>query len=163
MDPGTESEERVDTGDDRTEPGTPEMIESEDEETEEEIGLEKEDVGPHRNPLIIEALKALRKQRESLMEDVMEANKNARGTPKEELIARVIRIFTGDVDIDLKAVEKEFLALGPDFALQDILDDEAIERDFMAALTKIRWSRTGKSEDEIRREILEEEMEKPAR
>ena len=108
--------------------------------------------------MIVELLRRLRKQRESLIEDVMGVNKDARGTPKEELIARVVRVFTGATQIDLEAVEKEFLALGPDFALQDYIDDETIERDFMAALTKICWSRTGKSEDKVRREVSEEEM-----
>ena len=65
VDSETESEGSVDSDEERMEPDIPpEMIESEDEETDEEIGLEieKEGMGPHRNPIIVEALRRLRKQ-----------------------------------------------------------------------------------------------------
>ena len=61
-------------------------------------------------------------------------------------------------EVELSPQEKSFLALGPKFPLMETLNNEQIERDFLTALTKIRWSRTGMESDEVTRYKTEEEQ-----
>ena len=49
---------------------------------------------------------------------------------------------------------------GPGFPLMEKLDSGQIERDYLTALTKVRWSRTGLDTSEVVRYKTEEEEEK---
>ena len=64
------------------------------------------------------------------------------------------------MDVELTDQERKFLTLGPDFPLMENLEEKQIERDILTALTKIRWTRTGKeSKEVVRFETLKEVQE----
>ena len=62
-------------------------------------------------------------------------------------------------DIELDEDERLLLLLGPDFDVLDVVTTARAAREFLIALTKIRWSRMGRTEEEIMR-FIDEELEK---
>ena len=61
--------------------------------------------------------------------------------------------------IELDEDETSFLSLGPDFALYEPILRKRAAVDFLAATTKIRWSRMGKPKEEITQLRPKEEIE----
>ena len=62
-------------------------------------------------------------------------------------------------EVDLSPQERKFLALGPGFPLMERLDANQIERDYLTALTKVRWTRMGLETSEVQRYVTEKEEE----
>ena len=81
-----------------------------------------------------------------LEELVMEMNKNIELNKRKFIQEKMITTY-GNVTLD--ANEVKFLELGPNFAMMEDLNLDNIRTEFMIALTKIRWGRMGKEENEV--------------
>ena len=46
------------------------------------------------------------------------------------------------------------LSLGPEFTVLDKIDQRKIKGEFQATLTKIRWSRLGKEQEEVKSQTI---------
>ena len=93
--------------------------------------------------------------RPELTELIKIANRTVKQTPNKKLEEVMVTVY-GDLMLDKD--EKEFLALGPDFALLDDLKSIKATKEFLIAMVKIRWGRMGKSEDGISK-FIDEELE----
>ena len=77
-------------------------------------------------------------------------------TDREALTRKMVNIY-GRIELDDD--ETSFLSLGPDFALYEPILKKKAAVDFLAATTKIRWSRMGKPKEEISQLRPQEEIE----
>ena len=68
-------------------------------------------------------------------------------TNKQELIEKLVNTYGG---IELDKDEKEFLSLGPDFAIFEPLKRQKAAKEFLMATTKIRWDIMGKPIEDIK-------------
>ena len=80
------------------------------------------------------------------MKAVDSINSKARISKAKDIENKMVMCYNGVI---LAKEEKMLLALGPDFAMLDVVSSAQAARDFLIALTKIRWARMGKAENEI--------------
>ena len=96
------------------------------------------------------------KEAEDMITEIEKMSKETRPTKREELVRKMVNKFGG---VELDRDEEQFLALGPDFALYEDISVKKTDVDFMAAATKIRWSRMGKPTEEVTYQKTVEEVE----
>ena len=87
---------------------------------------------------------------------LIERNKSLRKMKKSSLQEKMITQYG---NVKLEQEEKDFLQLGPDFALLGDIDMEQTQVDLLSAMTKVRWERMGKETEEVKLYREAEEIE----
>ena len=90
-----------------------------------------------------------------LERDINEINEKLTKTNRRDIQEKLITTY-GETQLDNN--EKNFLELGPYFAMYDDIDEDEVKGDFLTSLTKIRWDRMGKEPEEILRWRNEEDI-----
>ena len=83
-------------------------------------------------------------------------NRDVKGTSAQELEKFTFKVYGG---LKLDNEKCALLALGPDFAMMEDIMTTRAARDFLIALTKIRWGRMGKTSEEIT-QYVDKEIQK---
>ena len=86
------------------------------------------------------------RKRDEMIEKLEKVSREMKRTDGEALTRKMVNVF-GRIELDED--ETSFLSSGPDCALYEPILRKKAAVDFLAATTKIRWSRMGKPKEEI--------------